>query len=123
MRKVIFGLAALAALSGCVPALATVGGIASGGPRLAAERTVIDEQAAMGAELAYASATMLGRPLAMVGLIDRERFKALDNAAFAALGRVRAAYDAGNAASFKAGFAELKAAVKDINALAGENGQ
>lgn len=106
-------------LAGCVPALATVGAVASGGPRAVAERTVLDEKGMLGAEMGYTAATMIGRPLAVAGVIDRDRFKELDNAGFVALGKVRDAYDASNAASFDAALAELKAATKSLNQLTG----
>lgn len=86
-------------------------------PARAAGKTVIDEKAAILAETAYAGASRLGAVAARSGLINKDRFKALDARAFAALGVVRSAYNAGNASDFGVAVIELNATLAQITAL------
>jgi len=86
-------------------------------PQNIAQQTVLDEKVKNGAELSYQFATKFGRMLAQNGLIDKDKFKASDNLAFAALGRVRAAYAAGNADNFNTAIEELNIALAGIDKL------
>lgn len=87
-------------------------------PRTAAQATLADEKAKNGAELAYQTATKLGRLLAQNNIIDKEKFKSLDNRAYSALLAVRDAYRAGNSTTLALAVAELERAVLQINDLA-----
>lgn len=111
MRGLLLAAAALA-LGACVPSLPE-------SPGSVANQTRLDEQARIAAGLAYVTASTLGNRLSRAGLIDRQRFQALDAAAFSALQRVREAYAAGNAASYTAALAQLHSLISGINALAG----
>lgn len=113
MTKLSFlaALALVAALPGCA-------GQSIPPPMAAADQTVIDEKASILAETAYTGASRLGFVAAKSGLIDRERFKALDARAYAALGVVRTAYRTGNAAGFDVAVRELNTILAQINALA-----
>lgn len=124
-------LAALAALSLCAcSALGTADIVASTGataadaagaapPASYADRTTLDE-ATMGlAESAYKLANLAVELGVDVGQIKGTRaawFKDADNRAFAALGTLRTAYRTGNAASFRAAYAELKTLLQQITA-------
>lgn len=83
-----------------------------------ASSTALDEKAAIMAETSYATASILGTRLAQVGLIDRERFKAADARAYAALQAVRAAYQAGNSREFGQALDQANAAIGAIKIVA-----
>lgn len=133
MNRLILALAAALALSGCAVAPATV---ASAGatvadsvgvppPATAADRTVLDEKAMTGVELAYKAARIAVETGVDAGLIKgaaAARFAALDSQAYRALGAVRAAYRAGNAASYRAALTEAQAAIGAVLALTGKTG-
>ena len=86
-------------------------------PGQVADRTTLDERLATGVTVSYTAASRLGTALASAGLIDKARFKALDNQGYAAVLAVRAAYDAGNATSYVAAIDRVNAAVAGINSL------
>lgn len=86
-------------------------------PLAAADRSILDERIGIGAELAYTTATKLGTVLAQAGLIDKTKFKALDNDAYTALHSVRQAYQAGNATDYASAVQHVQTAVLKINAL------
>lgn len=122
MRRLIVMSALLLALPACG---VTAGSVA--GPVLdasiptkpvdVADRTTLDERLATGATVSYTAASRLGTALASAGLIDKARFKALDNQGYTAVLAVKAAYDAGNAASYVAAIDRVNAAVAGINTL------
>ena len=89
-------------------------------PGVLADRTVLDEQAITGVELAYKAARLTIETGVDAGLIKGEtatRIAALDNQAFLALGIARGAYRTGNAASYKAAVAEAGGTIADILSL------
>lgn len=91
-------------------------GVASTPAEVAAS-TKVDEQAAIGAEVLYTTASTFGNTLSRAGLINRERFQQLDAKAYKALLLVRSAYRAGNADSFAVALAELNNLAKQIRDL------
>lgn len=113
-----FPLAAALALSltGC----AGLGAMMTGGPATAANQTVLDEQGAIGVELAYKAARTALEIAVDSGLLKGDRAAkaaALDNQAFAAVTGVRAAYRAGNASNYGAAMGEARAAVTAMLAV------
>lgn len=105
-----FRLAIAALLVAPLPACATLAPVA------VADRTTVDEKAAIGFELAYTAASRAGTSLARAGIIDPAEFVALDARAYAALLSVRAAYRTGNARDIASAAAELEAAIGAMNA-------
>lgn len=85
-----------------------------------ADTTVADEKAAIGFELAYTAASRAGTALARAGIIDPDRWVALDARAYTALLAVRAAYRTGNARDLASAVVEFEAAVDAINSLLGK---
>lgn len=110
MRKLIFAAAlAAASLAGC----ATI----PGAPADVANQTVLDERAAIGAELAYQAAGTALSIATEAGLVTGDRALVglrAEERAFAALRAVRAAYDAGNAVAYDAALIEARAAVTAV---------
>lgn len=86
-----------------------------------AARASLDEKLGIGAEVAYTTATKLGTALAKAGLVDRAKFKALDNKAYSALLVTREAYKAGNAKSYADGVAAVQSIVTEIQKLVENN--
>lgn len=109
---------AIAALSACALPAAPAGIPAA--PVEVADKTVLDERAAFGVELAYEafrSAVELGVD---AGLIKGARATALanlDSRAYQALLVARAAYDAGNAESYSSALSNAREAISDGIAL------
>lgn len=117
--KPIAILAALA-LAGC-----SFGEVASvpPAPSAVADKTVLDEQGALAAELAYKAARIAVETGVDAGLIKgatASRVASLDSKAYAALGKVRAAYRAGNAASYASALTEARTAISALLALTGK---
>lgn len=111
MRKIVLALAlALGACNG-----APVG--VPSAPAEVANQTKVDEQAALGAEVLYTTASTFGNTLSRTGVVDRVKFQALDARAYNALLIVRNAYRAGNSADFVSGLAQLNALVAEIRDL------
>lgn len=109
---------AVAALTACTIPAGT-GSIPSA-PVVAADKTVLDEKAALGAELAYQAARTAAELAVDAGLIKGETARKVadaDNRAYRALGAARAAYRAGNASSYSAALDEARAAVSEILSL------
>lgn len=111
-------LAALA-LVGCTP-----GGLTSvpTSPSVVADKTVLDEQGALAAELAYKAARVAVETGVDAGVIRGDaaaRFAVLDAKAYAALGKVRAAYRIGNAATYSAALTEARGEITALLSLAG----
>ena len=83
-------------------------------PGQVARRTVLDEQAALGVELAYKAFRTALEVAVDAGVLRGERaaqVAALDNRAYAAVQAVRAAYRAGNAASYTQAVSDARAAI------------
>src|SRR3546814_12135615 len=96
MRRLILAAAMVLAL----PACSTLSG---GGPVLVTQATALDEKIAVSVELAYRAARLAMETGVDAGLIKGARaaqVAALDNQAYSAVQAVRAAYKAGNAASY-----------------------
>ncbi len=90
-------------------------------PSAVADKTVLDEQAALAVELAYKASRTAVEVAVDAGAIKGERatqFAALDNKAYAAVGIVRRAYAAGNATDYATGLSRARLAVADLLALA-----
>jgi hypothetical protein len=102
-------LPACAALNAPLPAPAAI-----------ADRTVLDEKAALGVELAYQAANLAALTASRAGLISdeaRPRIAAADARAYAAVLAVRQAYDAGNGGSYFETEARARAALAEFLAL------
>ena len=93
-------------------------------PASVAESTVLDEQAAIGVELAYKAMRVALETATDAGLLRGERAAqaaALDNRAYAAVQATRAAYRAGNASGYLAVASEARAAIAAaLSAIKGE---
>jgi hypothetical protein len=90
-------------------------------PESAADRTVVDEQAATDVELAYKGmrlAIELGVDAGVIKGASASRAAELDNKAYQALQVARAAYRAGNSSNYLAALAEARTAIADALALA-----
>jgi hypothetical protein len=114
--KMILALAGALALAGCNLASLSV----PTSPAALADRTTLDERAGLSVELAYQAANLAIRTANRAGLLApsaKAKARALDDTAFAAVGKARAAYDAGNAASFKEADAAARNAVSDLLSL------
>jgi hypothetical protein len=117
-RRFCFAFLTAATLAACagVPGLSTI----PAAPAAVAETTVLDEKAAIGAELAYQAFRTAAELAVDAGVLKGERAAAVaraDNRAFAALGVARAAYDAGNASSYGSALAEARAAISGALAI------
>ena len=113
-------LALLCALPACAP-VNTI----PPAPGAVADKIVLDEQGALAAELAYKAARVAIETGLDAGLIrgaTAARVAVLDKKAYAALGVVRKAYEAGNAASYTAAIATARAAISDLLSLTGKTG-
>jgi hypothetical protein len=118
MRKMLIGLCLAASLSACGPALNS--GIVPG-PNVVSDRTKVDEQAGITVTLAYVAASKLAGLAIETGLVkDKvtiQRIGLLDRQAFDAVSAVRAAYDAGNAASYADALVKANVALKAFSDL------
>ena len=113
-------LVLLCALSACTPP-ATI----PPAPGAIADKTVLDEQGALAAELAYKAARIALETGVDAGVIrgaTAARIAALDAKAYAALRVVRRAYEAGNATSYAAALVTVRAAIADLLTLTGKTG-
>jgi hypothetical protein len=109
MRKFAILAAACLALTGC----AGLGGLPSS-PAAVAESTVLDEQGALGVELAYKALRTALELAVDTGALRGEaatRAAALDNRAYGAVFAARAAYRAGNATSYAQAVTDARAAI------------
>jgi hypothetical protein len=82
-----------------------------------ADRTALDEQAALSVELAYqaaATAVLTANRAGIIPAAVKPRIAAADRKAYAAVGAVRSAYDAGNAASYATALPLARSAVTDL---------
>lgn len=110
-RSLILSLAvASLSLSGCMGALGALSGIPPA-PAAVADQTRLDEQAALSIELAYQAAARLISVAVDAGLVRGDRatqIAAIDRRAYRAVLTARAAYDAGNAASYASALATAR---------------
>lgn len=117
MKKLLLASAlALAPLTGC----ATV----PTGPGQVADRTILDERVAIGAELAYKAARIACEFAVDAGIIAGPRatqFRQLNTQAYNAVLAVRAAYRAGNAQDFAVAVAEAQGLTNQLLTLTGRN--
>lgn len=90
-------------------------------PASAANATVLDEQGALGVELAYQAAALSLRTGLRTGFIKGEtaqKAAAADTKAYGAVRRVRDAYDAANATDYGEALARARESVGALIALA-----
>lgn len=109
MRKLALALLAPLALAGC----ATIAALPSS-PDQAANATLLDERGAIAVETAYQAAGLALESAVDAGALtgaDAVRAAELEQRAYDAVRAVRAAYDAGNAASYTAALANAREAV------------
>lgn len=116
--RLILGIAAALALSAC----SAIGGLPTPptSPGQVANTTVLDEKLAIAVEGAYKAARTVIEAATDAGLIrgaTATRAALLDNQAYAAVQRVRAAYRAGNATSYAAAYKEATGLIADLLAL------
>jgi hypothetical protein len=114
----LFYLAPLLLLSSCAGLGSLLTPPAS--PAAVANTTVLDEQAALGVELAYKAARTAVEVGVDAGLIKGARatqFAALDNKAYKAVTTARRAYQAGNATDYATGLSQARLAVADLLSL------
>ena len=112
--KKSFSIIAAISLSLSLPGCAGLMSTMAGGPVVAANQTVLDEQGAIGVELAYKASRTALEIAVDSGLLKGERAAkaaALDNQAYAAVIGVRAAYRAGNSSNYGVAMAEARLAV------------
>jgi len=91
-----------------------------GSPSAIANRTVADEKGALGVELAYQGANLAALTANRAGLVNAGlalRIADADRKALAAVHAVRAAYDTGNAASYRQADAKARVALAEFLAL------
>lgn len=112
MKKCLtIALGALLVLS--LPGCASLAGLMAW-PAAVANQTALDEQGAIGVELAYKASRTAMEVAVDAGLLKGPRaaqMADLDNRAFAAVTGVRAAYRAGNASNYYVAIADARAAI------------
>ncbi len=86
-------------------------------PGAVADKTTLDEKAAIAITVSYTTASRLGNRLARAGIIPLAKFQAADNAAFGAVKAVRSAYEAGNAADYATAITKANDAITAIKEL------
>lgn len=113
MRKLFLAAAALSlSLTGCA-GLGTLASVPTS-PGQVADQTVLDEQAALGVELAYKAFRTALEVAVDAGLLRGQRAAqaaTLDNRAYEAVQAARAAYRSGNAASYAQAVTNARAAI------------
>lgn len=112
MRKLFLAAAVSLALTGCA-GLGTLASVPTS-PGQVADRTVLDEQGALGVELAYKAFRTALEVATDAGVLRGQRATqaaALDNRAYAAVQAARAAYRGGNATSYRQAVDEARAAI------------
>lgn len=118
MKRILAACLALS-LTGCAPLLAAMGSIPAS-PSAVADRTPLDEQAALSVELAYQAANIAVSTAVDVGALrgpNAARVAELDRRAYRAVLTARAAYDAGNAGSYGAALATARSEIASLLAL------
>lgn len=112
MKRILFAALVALALPGCAALEASR--YVPPSPGVIAGQTVLDERAALSVELAYKAFRTALEIAVDAGALKgtaASKAAALDNRAFAAVGAVRAAYRAGNAASYVAAVDEARAGI------------
>ena len=109
----------LLALSACGGLTGLLGAPANlpASPSAIANTTKLDEQAALGVELAYQAANRATYFAAKAGVLSPDaklRAAELDNTAYKAVLATRAAYDAGNATSYAVAATRAQAAISTL---------
>ena len=115
MKKIFFACA----LALCLPACATTG--VPSAPVAVANATVLDEQVAIGVNLAYKAARLAVETGVEAGFIKGQRavtVAELDNRAYAAIVAVDLAYKAGNASDYVSAGRQAIAAITALVAAA-----
>lgn len=87
------------------------------------DRVVLDERIAVSVELAYKAARTAVELAVDAGLVKGERaatLAVLDRKAYTAVVAVRAAYKAGNAASYNDAVLQAQVAISSINSILGK---
>lgn len=126
MTRIILTALAALSLSSCA-ALSNAAAQGAGlpeSPVAVAGLTVRDEQALLGAELAYKAARIAAEIGVDAGMITGARatqFRDLNRRAYAALQIARTAYRAGNASSYWAAIAEARGIADQILTLTGRS--
>lgn len=118
MRRLAFACIAASLLS--VSACTTI----PVAPVTVAQTSVLDEQGAIGVELAYKAARLAVETAVGAGLIKGQRavtVAQLDNRAFAAVTAVRAAYRTGNAVNYAAALLDAQRTVAALLTATGGN--
>ena len=90
-------------------------------PNAYAQKTVLDEQAALAVELAYQASALAMLGALRSGLVTGEvanRLGEADQKAYAAVQLVRAAYDTGNAASYAGALSRARELIAQTLSLA-----
>lgn len=119
MRKIFAALALAIAL----PACSTLGSLPTA-PSEAADRTLLDERAAIAVESGYQAVGLALEAAVDAGVLagpDAAKAATLERRAYSAVQAVRAAYDTGNAASYETALATARAAI--AAALLAVNGE
>jgi hypothetical protein len=119
-RRTYFQASIVAMACLTLPACSTLSQIPPS-PASAAQTTVLDEQAALGVEMAYQAAALSLRTGLRAGLIKGDtatKARAADAKAYTAVLAVRAAYDAANATDYGEALARARESVGALIALA-----
>ena len=107
-------------LASCGPLLAGFAAPQIPPPVQIANATTLDEQGALGVELAYKAARIAIEVGVDAGLIKGERaarLAVIDDKAYAAVRVARRAYQAGNAADYVTALSQARLAIADLVAL------
>jgi hypothetical protein len=133
IRSKIFNMCCLAALmlglSACAsmppPEISRAVSALPATPSVGANKTVLDEQAALSVELAYQASALTLRTGLRAGLIkgpDAVRAAKADQTAYSAVKAMRAAYDAGNARSYVSAVLSAREAItRSLTLLKGDS--
>lgn len=120
MRKLLLVAALPLALAGC--GLSSIAGNVPTSPGAVASQTVLDEQGALGVELAYKAfrtALEVATDAKLLRGAAATKAAALDNRAYAAVQAARAAYRAGNATTYAQAVIDARAAISTALAAIG----
>lgn len=115
MKRIILAIGLALSLGGGCVAPATV---VPPAPGVFADKTVLDEKAAIGIELAYTAAAKGSATAIRSGLVTDPsvilRIGMVNEKAYAAVKAVRAAYKVGNAVDYAVAFHTAQVAITDI---------
>lgn len=122
MKRIILAVTAALALSGCALAgLPT--NLLPTAPAAVADRTILDEKAAVAVELTYKAWRTAAEAATDAGWVkgaQAVKVADLDRRAYDAVKAVRAAYNAGNAANYKAAFVNAQKVLASASAALGK---